>query len=221
MATSAQLLALFHLNPVDMTEPYRWEDEQVYSWLSEGQREACIRSRLIYDTATTAVCRVSVTAGTASYATSALIIQIGAVFLVDGDGVRTALNQYDRIELNRIFPEWRTTEDTPTGFVHEGNTLVLNRIPTADATLYIEAYRLPLVDIGMSAQPETPAIHHDELVNWAIYRAHLIEDDDEEQPSGRWRKYLERFEAYFGRKPDADLRRKQLANVQHCNKCWV
>ena len=220
MATSAELLALFHLNPVDATTPYRWTDAQIYSWLSEGQREAAIRGLLIRDVDTVSVCRVSVTSGTSVYAISPLIIRVDAAFLVDSDGNRSSIGIYDRKELDRIYPNWRTEEDTPTGFAIEGNTLTLDRVPIADATLYLEVHRLPLAVISASSQPEIPAIHHDELVNWALYRAHLTEDDDEERPVGRWKKYLDQFERYFGRKPNADLKRKQATNTPHRVKAW-
>ena len=220
MSTSAQLLASFRANPVDMTTPYRWADSVVYGWLSEAQREVCVRAGSIKDTTTADVCVIDVTEGTPTYAANSLIIRITRAFLVDADGNVSPLVIYDREEMDRIYPDWRTEVDTPTGLILEGGNVVLNRIPAADATVRLEVLRLPLDDIDATTPPEIPAIHHDELVNWALYRAHLIEDDDDEAPAGRWRKYLERFEAYFGRKPNADLKRKQAANRPHITKAW-
>lgn len=220
MATPAQLISLFHQNPVDMTAPYRWSDTQIYGWLSEGQREACIRARLIKDVSTESVCVVSVSAGTETYQASELIIRVDSAFLVGPDGRRYQLDIIDRIEADRLFPEWRTTTDTPSAIIHEGTSLTLNRLPVEDATLHLEVLRLPVSDIGATVSPEIPAIHHEELVSWALYRALLIEDDDDEKPMGRWSKYLARFESYFGKKPTADLRRKQSSNRPHRTKAW-
>lgn len=220
MATSAQLLSLFHQNPVDMTAPYRWSDAQVYGWLSEGQREACIRAKLIKDVSTASICEIDVSAGTATYQASELIIRIDAAFLVGSDGNRASLSVIDRVEADRIFPDWRTTADTPSAIIHEGTKLTLNRLPLEDATLHLEVLRLPISDINATAAPEIPAVHHEELVSWALYRALLIEDDDDEKPMGRWQKYLSRFESYFGKKPSADLRRRQASNLPHRTKAW-
>lgn len=220
MATSAQLLALFRQNPVDSTPSYRWSDAQVYGWLSEGQREACIRAKLIKDTTTESVCEIAISSGTATYQASGLIIRVDAAFWVDSDGARIPLDIVDRVEADRLFPDWRTTSDTPTAIIHEGTSITLNRVPAEDATLFLEVLRLPVADIAASVAPEIPAVHHEELVSWALYRALLIEDDDDEKPTGRWSKYLARFEAYFGKKPNADLRRKQMSNRPHSTKAW-
>lgn len=220
MATSAQLLDLFHLNPIDSADPYRWDDEQVFAWLSEGQREACIRGGLLRDVSTVSICEIAIVAGTSSYVVSPLVIKIEVARLLDSSGSYSQMGIFDRLEMDRVMPDWRSTEDTPTGIVFDGATLTLNRIPIADATLKLEVLRLPLANISASSQPEIPSVHHDELINWPLYRAHQIEDDDEERPSGRWQTYYSRFESYFGRKPNADLRRKQSTNTPHRIKAW-
>lgn len=220
MATGPDLIDLFRSNPVDMTPPYRWEDDVVYSWLSEGQREACIRANLIKDVSTASICAVAVTAGTSSYAISPLIVRVDTVLAAGTSGVAEKIGIYDRTEMDRVFPAWRITHGAPSGCIVEGNTLILNRLPVSNMTLSLEVFRLPLAGINDASPPEIPAIHHDGLVDWALYRAHLIEDDDEETPPGRWRKYLATFEAYFGRKPNADLKRRTVTNTPHSNKCW-
>lgn len=220
MATSAELLALFHLNPIDSSTPYRWSDAQVFSWLSEAQREACIRGGLIKDASTESICEISVVAGTAVYTVSPLVVKIDRAMLLSADGTLARIGIFDREEMDRSFPEWRTTSDTPIGCILEGNALTLNRIPTESAKIKIEVTRLPLANISSSVQPEIASIHHDELINWPLYRAHQVEDDDEDRPTLRWQKYYSRFEQYFGRKPNSDLKRKQSTNTPHRIKAW-
>ena len=220
MATSEELLELFHLNPVDSTAPYRWDDEVVFAWLSEAQREACLRGGLLKDASTASICEISVVAGTTTYSVSPLVVKIDRAMLLSESGILARVDIFDHEEMDRSFPEWRTTADTPNGCILEGNTLTLNRIPIEDATVKLEVFRLPLANISSTVQPEIPSIHHDELINWPLYRAHQIEDDDEERPVGRWQKYYARFEAYFGRKPSADLKRKQSTNTPHRVKAW-
>lgn len=220
MATSAELLALFRLNPVDAITPYRWADAQVYSWLSEAQREACTRSDLIFDTSTSSICHVSIVAGTASYSISPLIVRVNTVFLVDGEGNRERLSLYNRDEMDSLFPDWRTEEEEPDGCIIEGITLTLNRVPVGSGTLYLEVIRLPTASISSSSQPEIPSIHHEELVSWAVYRAYQIDDDGADRPRGLWKTYLDRFNRYFGLKPNADLKRKTRTNIPHAIKAW-
>ena len=220
MATSSELLALFHLNPIDSAIPYRWSDTQVFSWLSEAQREACIRGGLIKDASTASICEISVVAGIAIYTVSPLVVKIDRAMLLSADGTLARIGIFDREEMDRSFPEWRTTSDTPNGCILEGNTLTLSRIPTDNAKVKLEVIRLPLENISSTVQPEIASIHHDELVNWTLYRAHQIEDDDDERPNLRWQKYYSRFEQYFGRKPNSDLKRKQSTNTPHRIKAW-
>lgn len=216
-----QLIAHFRQFPIDyVTNNYRWDDDVVLGWFNEAEREACIRARLIFDSTTENVCSLDLAAGTATYQTHDAIIEIQRAFIVKEDGMQQ-LYKFDRDELDRTYPEWRTKAEPPTGFVQDDKTITLNRVPVQDGEARLEVYRLPLSDMtGSSSVPEIAPIHHVEMVNWVCYRALSSEDFEElEGMQQRGEKYLRKFEAYFGRKPNADLRRRQRTNVPHSNKC--
>ena len=105
MATSEELLELFHLNPVDSTAPYRWDDEVVFAWLSEAQREACLRGGLLKDASTASICEISVVAGTTTYSVSPLVVKIDRAMLLSESGILARVDIFDREEMDRSFPE--------------------------------------------------------------------------------------------------------------------
>lgn len=217
----ASLVELFRTHPIDYTDPYMWEDTDVLAWINEAEREAAIRARLIFDRTTSAYCAISVTAGTARYAVNAKVFDISRAFFTDANSTRTTLEPRDRTELDRVFSDWRTTTEKPGGYVFDDTSITLDRLPDTAGTIALEVYRLPAADVTFSTSPEIAAIHHGELVNWACYKALSTGDFEQiEETQQRANKYLALFEQYFGRKPSADLRRRQRANTPHVNKAW-
>ena len=212
------LLAEFRDLSQDTVEPYLWDDAFVLGKLNEAEREAADRARLLFDETTEAIVDIAVTAGTATYATSPLIIDIVRAFWVV-DGESSPLHLYDRHELDRLRYDWRTERDTPTGLVWDGARVTLNRVPAVDGTIHLEVHRLPAASFTTSTSPEIPSVHHQELVSWALFRAFSVPDADGANPALA-DKYLVRFERYFGRKRGANLRRSQRANKPHVNKAW-
>ena len=212
------LIAEFRDLSQDTVEPYLWDDTFVLGKLNEAEREAADRARLLFDETTEAIVDIAVTAGTATYATSPMIIDIVRAFLVV-DGESSPLHLYDRHELDRLRDDWRAESDTPTGLVWDGARVTLNRVPSVDGTIHLEVHRLPAASFTTSTSPEIPAVHHQELVSWALFRAFSVPDADGANPALA-DKYLARFERYFGRKRGANLRRSQRANKPHVNKAW-
>ena len=74
--TLAQLIAQFRREADDEVAPYLFSDAVVTDWLNEAVDEACVRSLLIKDWSTTAVCNIAITAGTSTYSTHPSIINI-------------------------------------------------------------------------------------------------------------------------------------------------
>ena len=212
------LIAEFRDLSQDLNEPYLWDDTFVLGKLNEAEREAADRARLLFDDATVTVVDIAVTAGTAKHATSPLILDVERAFWVVGDEA-TPLHLYDRHEMDRLRDDWRTESDTPTGLVWDGINVTLNRVPLVDGTIHLEVHRLPATSFTASTSPEIPAIHHAELVPWALFRAFSVPDADGANPELAGM-YYGRFERYFGRKRGANLRRSQRANKPHVNKAW-
>ena len=215
--TGANLVDMFRQMPIDYAgNNYRWDDYLVLAWFNEAEREAAIRARLLFDATTESVCSVTVASGTATAAISDKILEIDRALL---DGKQLA--KISRTELDRVDPDWRTAAGTPTCLIHENLSIVVNRAVEADTDIALEVYRLPLVDFTLATSPEIAPAHHNELLGWVCYRALTSEDFEElEGMQQRGEKHLAKFERYFGRKPNAGLRKRWRSDLPHRNKCW-
>lgn len=215
----ADLIAAYRSDAVDNALPYLASDSDLTIWFAEAQEEACIRARLIYDTSTLAICKVQVTAGTRSYPLHAAVFEIAFATLTDGNGEVSKLDQMDRVELTRISPDWRLKTERPKFLIHDDTRIELAFTPDQDYELTIEAYRLPLQPIANGL--EIAGAHHRRLVDWALYRAYSRPDADL-QDAEKAGNALANFEAYFGLRPDVDLRKATQANGPHFNKsAWL
>lgn len=216
--TLAELRAQFRAEADDEVLPFFWSDLQVKNWLNEAEEEAASRASLLPEDADPAVCSIAVVANTAVYATHAAILDITrATFTPTGSDAIT-LFLIDRIELDRIKPDWRTATDDPAYLVQDDTKIRIVPAPTTAGVLLIECNRLPLVP--MAADDDTPEIassHHRRLVHWALHRA-FSKPDSETIDAGRAAAAERDFTAYFGIRPDADTRKAAQANRPHFNK---
>lgn len=209
-----QLRAAFRRDADDRAEPYLWSDEDISDWLNEAQKEACIRGRLLADSAT-----LSVTKGDAVIVLPDDWFEIYIAALEISPNQQCYLKQYDAIERDRVRPRWRTETRRPDGFIHRDGQIELNAQPNRDYELYIEGFRLPKLMLADGDEPEINPIHHIKLVHWALFKAHSVPDKEMFDPS-KAADHEQRFEYYFGRDPKATLRKPQSANNPHHNKCW-
>jgi len=212
----AKLLEQFRTRADDKVSPYLWLDEDVIEWLNQAEQEAALRRRLIHDSSTAAVCRIDVTAGTAVYNLHTALYEIDHIaFLIDGETEWKTLKLASTGWLDHNLARWRDLSDTPLYAVQTDTQLRLVPNPDADGTIRLECYRLPLAD--MATDDDTPEIHkahHDKLVDWALYRAFSV-PDSEGFDERRANEALIDFTAYFGHRPDADLRRDTRHDVPH------
>jgi hypothetical protein len=213
--TLAQLIAQFRASANDAVAPFLFSDAAVTGWLNEAQDEACVRSLLIPDWSTTAVCSIAVTAGTSTYAAHASIINITRAAFTPTDGDEVLLHQTDAFTLDRTRSHWRTDTDEPRDFIHTDTKIRLGCIPEANGTLALEVNRLPLV--AMTASTDTPEIsarHHRNLIPWALYRAFSVPDSETLDPNRAMLAERE-FTKMFGLRPDATIRRESETSLPH------
>ncbi|MBK9497522.1 MAG: hypothetical protein IPO08_23960 [Xanthomonadales bacterium] len=218
--TLTELIAQFRSDSFDLELPYLSSDANVTIWLNEAENEACIRARLIHDETTSAVCSIAVTAGTRTYPLHASIIDIDrATFTATGTTYENVLYLTDRVEMDRLYSDWRTRTDVPRQAMQNDKTFVLGCLPSTDGTIALECYRLPLLNIEDQTldTPEIGKIHHRHLVQWALHRAYSRPDADIFDPN-KAATALAEFTRVFGLRPDADYRRACQANRPNCNK---
>ena len=217
------LIKQFRTDADDAVMPYRAEDEAVTGWLNEAEQEACIRARLLHESANSAVCQIAVTAGTAHYPLHPALYEIDYLaFKPTGDTRRFAVNLLSREELDRIEPGWRECTGRPEYAIQSDTALRLAFTPDAAGTLFMEGFRLPLAAMAaISDEPEINAAHHAKLVHWALHRAFSVPDSETIDPA-RAQLGERAFSQYFGLRPDADLRRTARQDVPHHNPAhWI
>ena len=221
--TLAQLISSFRISADDGTAPYGWSDSAVKAWLNEAVHEACIRARLLHESANPAICQIAVTAGAAVYPLHTSLYEIDYLaFNPTDDNRRRDVKLISREELDRIQPGWRERAGRVEFAIQSDTTIRLAFVPDTAGTLHIEGYRLPLAVLTNDADaPEINAAHHAKLVHWALHRAFSVPDSEIIDPHRAALAEAE-FSAYFGLRPDSDLRRSSQQDTPHHNLAhWV
>ena len=216
--TLAELIASFRADADDLVSPYLWSAPDLTRWANEAEQEAALRANLLFDASTQAVCQIAIVAGTTSYALHAKVHDVEHARIIDAAGNVTKLAILDRIELERIRPDWRYETRPPRALVRYDGRIEVDCIPDASYTLRLEVHRLPMTDMAADAStPEISAVHHRHLVHWMLHRAYARPDSETRDP-GKSASAEAEFSKMFGRRPDADLRRAQQANRPQINK---
>jgi hypothetical protein len=219
--TLEQLMARFRIEADDRVAPYLWADEWLIDWFDEAQNEAAIRARLLLDDYTPEICQIAVTPGTDSYALHPKLYEIAHLRFVSTDRPSEP-KLVTREWLDRMKPEWRSLpQDVPKWAIQTDTRLRLVPMPSVSGTLQLEAYRLPMDDMVEYADvPEIHQAHHIHLIQWVLYRAFSKPDADAHDPQRAERAYAN-FEQYFGKRPDADLRRSTRQDEVQANVSYV
>lgn len=208
------LKAEFRVRVQDTVKPYLWPDAEIDRWFAEAEMEAAIRSRLIHDSdefsfAAGDVPRVDLSDSLFDLQYVELRDTAGNIFPVE------ASSRADQDKYNR---QWRQNVARPTFYIHDDKALTLNAIPDQAYTLTIEFFRLPANPMAADGDsPEIGEIHHLRLIDWVEFRAYSKPDADA-MDAGKAKEAEARFVAIFGKRPSADLRRRQNANRPHRNR---
>ena len=229
---AGQLLSIFRSRVHDNVAPYLWSDPEAIEFLNDAQNEAAERARLLRDSTTAEICTVAVTAGTAVYLLDRRIISVERAKLdsqrlpmqitstPEMDGPRSATRpgwpqqwRANGTWLADSGAGWETQTGTPYFLVldAEGDRWKarLAGVPTANDTLRLQVFRLPLADIeDEDDEPEISPRLHIRLVDWMEYRAYSKKDTEtyDEKLAAR---AAGAFESAFGERIDANVRRKQ------------
>lgn len=192
-----ELLSLFRQQADDAAAPYLWSDTEIYAWLTDAEREAARRARLIVDSATAAVCTIAVVANTAQYALDARIIYIRRVKLAS----RTLpLEPLDYRDLDACTPGWESHTGTVSAYVRgmDSNKLRIYRKPTAVDSINLLVVREPLLALSAAQTTlEIAARYHVALLDWVCFRAYSKKDSQAYDPDLAG-KHATMFEAEFG-----------------------
>ncbi len=203
-----QLTQQFRVDAGDLTEPYLWESEWIAGWFAEAVTEAAIRGRLLMEADNPLVCQIAVAIGQTVYPLHAALYELVNIrFKPTGATRSDELHLSTREELDRLRPGWRDDTGRVEFAIQDDTRIRLVHAPETTGTLYLEGYRIPLkAMVSDTDKPEINGAHHQHLVHWALHRAFSRPDAETIDPS-RAAQAEARFTAYFGPRPDSDLRR--------------
>lgn len=218
--TRLELINEFRVRAFDTSEPYLWGNDWLYATLRAAEDEACIRGRLIHDSDTDEVCRVTIQDGVNRYALHPAIYEL-TYTAIEYLGSRYPISLVSTEWLDANVSDWRTKTGRPEYAIQSHGHLRLVPAPDAAGEVMLEGYRLPLsyAADGEDESPEFPAVHHRKLVEWLLHMAYSIPDTERLDPGKSQRAYNE-FQLYFGPRPDADLRASTRHDVPQHNVGW-
>jgi len=231
--TLEDLIASFRVDADDVPTSVRggerdllWKDAELARFFGEAEEEAAIRKRLLFDDYTESIVQIAVVPRQSSYPLDPRMFEVTKARLLatpNGAWIRD-LHITTRDELDAVSPGWRDREGQPSHFIQDDTRAVLPGIVNGAYTLRLEGYRTPLSPITEesdgSTRPEIASIHHRFLVHWVLHRAYSKPDSETLNPQ-KSALALAAFEDYFGRRPDADLRKDWQASQLHHNKAWL
>ena len=221
--TVDDLVMQFRSDADDALLPYLWSSTEVMRWLNEAQHEAALRSRLLLETSDPTITQIALQVGVLTYKLHSSVFELTSIrYKATGDNYSCPVTLVTRKELDQISPGWRDqTNNRPPKYVFQDEkTLTLTQAPIATGTIYLEAFRLPLIALdGGAKEPEINAAHHRHLVKWMLHRAFSKPDAETMDPQRAERSEKE-FTRYFGLRPDAGLRRETQSNTPQHNRAW-
>lgn len=216
--TNDDLIAEFRVESDDFGPPPISSDDQLLVWLGEAQTEAAIRARLLYEDSDAAICDVAFTTGQTTRPLHEAVIEVTHARWVPTSDPACTINLVlkDRLELDKIDPDWRSRTGEPEFLVHDDERVRLVPPAPEAGIVRIECTRLPENEVFTdgSQTPEIAGVHHRHLVQWALYR-HFSRPDADTEDKDRAARALANFTLHFGPPVDAEMRRS-LRQTHDC-----
>jgi hypothetical protein len=193
---STELIETFRDEMNDLAEPYLWSDSLLYRYLDDAQKMFCRLTEGIEDSSTVAVTRLDIQAGVEWYATDKRILKVRKVFDT-ATGRELPLVNMEKAGAEGVRFDGRTGPIKALVAGLEKNKLRAWPKPSADATVDLSVFRLPLVTITDDGDQELEVDeqHHLSLLMWVKHRAYGKEDA-ETFNRRKSDEYEQRFYAY-------------------------
>lgn len=216
--TLEDLIRRFRTLAVDNVQPYLFADEDVTDWLNDGQRQACIRARLLREDDNPVVCEIALAPGQRTYPLHKAVYElINARIVPAGVGRARTVFLASREWMGENLPDWRDEQGLAEFAIQDDTSIRVVGSITAGDKMVIECYRTPLKALAYDTdKPEIHEAHHEHLIQWALHKAFSVVDAETFDPK-RAELSESAFTHYFGPLPDSDLRRTTRMDVPHHN----
>ena len=218
--TLLELIQRFRVDAFDLEQPYLFADSDITHWFNDAVKEAAIRGRLIHESVNPLVCTINVLPGVSVYPLHEALYEIECIYLFDAPMPTRAerLYQISQEDIADRWHDWRTRTGRPEYAIQHDTSIRLSPTPTNAAVIKMEGYRIPLVPMILdSDRPEVNIIHHEQLIQWALYKAFSKPDGETFDPS-RAAIAEQNFTDYFGIRPNSNLRRSTREDIPHTVK---
>lgn len=191
----------------DHKQPYLWPDEDIDRRLNNAVREACLRARLLRDSADTnpKLCVIPVKAGQD-------VVRLHPSILVPRSGILAGFPHkvyaLSGPSMDKLRPGWDNGTHSAAApcFMIMDTAQKLVQLwpkPDADYTLRLRVWRLPTDEEAMEGDSDEPVIilpDPEELCHWAAYECYMVQDSETLNPQAASR-HLGLFESRFGSRP--------------------
>lgn len=209
--TLAKLLATLRLRLDDKAQAaLLYSDDDLVDAINKAVDEAAERAWLIFDTTTAACCQITLVPGQREYPLHASVFEVRKAQVT---GQRCAMRRgtFDWVESrthgDNIPQEYGV--DLFGAVLH----LILDRAPMDAGTLDLSVFRRQLAPMELAdkdtVEPEIASTFHMDMLQWAIHLCYSTRDSDAGDDQ-KAQLAATRFEAAFGIKIDANVRRQQL-----------
>lgn len=217
MPTMAEILDQARIDLDDPEEPgngddtdSRWKNRELCSYFNRAIDEACLRSRLLVDTAgidadSVPYGQVPILAGQAEYTLDPRVIKVLRAKLVSGP---IPLQRMGRDDLDYQWIEWENVERRPIYYIQDMDHRKIRLVPepVENDTLILTVQRLELSRFAwpadMDREPEMHIMHHWEVLHWIKHLAYSKRDPDTYDKK-RAREEASIFAEFFGRRDTA------------------
>lgn len=212
----AALISRYRILANDKAEPPFVTDEEAAAFFNEAVQQACVRARLIHESANPSTCAINVTEGVSVHPLNSSLYEIDHLSFTPDEETRAYPLRLTSPEwMDDNVADWRTREGDPRYALQNDESLRLVPRPTRPGMLTLEGYRLPLAPLELPDDvPEIHPGHHPHLVDWVLSRAFSIPDSEFFDPQ-RAAEAEAQFERYFGPAPDADMGRLTREDFPH------
>jgi len=205
----------------DNVVPYLWSNEELTEYYNQSVNEWCRFTDANVDDTTEAVCKITVTAGTQSYALHAAILKVLSARL---SGERTFLEKQVTHYMDAMYGVALATADRSTPLYYTLDKrmgyISLYPNPAASGIVYLTVSRLPITELsyvtpslpatpGTGGSPDIPPRYHRDLIAGVLYRAYMKNDADTESMAR-----AKKFESEWNKNLDKGMMENGLYNYR-------
>jgi hypothetical protein len=222
--TASELLALLRTELDDVVEDYLWSDATLYRYLDLAIREFAVRTEVLRDSTTPAVCEYAVSEEVPELTLHSSIMRVDRAVLRSTGRILTLQNDNEPLETEsdygvRYLQTWTTQTGTPTTLIcnYDWTHARLAPIPETDDFVDLTVVRGPIKTLDATAGClELKDVRHQyALLDYAKYLAYSVNDADVVNPKLA-AQFLGMFNARCGEfRTELVRHRRQPGNVRY------